>query len=58
MESGIRGRRFSSSGFRRAPRVWLVHGEPASQTALAAALREEGYTAEAPVPRQRVALLE
>jgi metallo-beta-lactamase family protein len=44
------------SGAPRAPRVWLVHGEPASQTALATALRDDGYTVDAPVPRQRAAL--
>ena len=32
----------------RPPPVWLVHGEPPSQAALAASLRESGYTVEMP----------
>jgi hypothetical protein len=36
--------------------VALVHGEPKSQTALAAMLREQGYTIEAPAAGERVSL--
>ena len=43
-------------GEARPPRVWLVHGEPQSQTALAAALRDQGFTVDAPAPRERAAL--
>lgn len=33
--------------------VWLVHGEPAPQDALAAALRAQGYTVNVPMPGDR-----
>jgi metallo-beta-lactamase family protein len=32
----------------RAPRVWLVHGEPPAQESLAGRLREKGYVVDAP----------
>lgn len=35
---------------RAAPRVHLVHGEPEAQDALAAALKADGYTVDAPAP--------
>jgi metallo-beta-lactamase family protein len=41
-------------GSRCAPRVWLVHGEPPAQEALAERLRGEGYQVNAPVPGTRV----
>jgi metallo-beta-lactamase family protein len=44
------------AGAERAPRVWLVHGEPPSQAALAASLRDRGYQVEAPAPGDRVTL--
>lgn len=44
------------TGSRDSPRVWLVHGEPQGQTALAAALHEHGYTVEAPAPGDRASL--
>ena len=40
----------------RPPPVWLVHGEPPSQAALAASLRESGYTVEMPYAGDRVSL--
>lgn len=40
----------------RAPRVWLVHGEPQSQEALATTLRQQGYTVNAPAPGERAEL--
>jgi metallo-beta-lactamase family protein len=36
--------------------VWLVHGEPTAQDALAAALHSRGYAVSAPAPRDRVQL--
>jgi metallo-beta-lactamase family protein len=36
--------------------VWLVHGEPAAQDALAATLQARGYAVSAPAPRDRVKL--
>jgi metallo-beta-lactamase family protein len=44
------------AGARQPPRVWLVHGETTSQTALAANLRDRGYEVEAPAPGDRVTL--
>jgi len=41
---------------RRAPRVWLVHGEPPSQAALSASLRESGYEVEVPTAGDRATL--
>lgn len=41
---------------KQTPRVWLVHGEPASQAALQASLRDRGYQVEAPAPGDRVTL--
>jgi metallo-beta-lactamase family protein len=38
------------------PRVWLVHGEPPSQEALAAALRSAGYEVQIPAAGDRAAL--
>ena len=38
------------------PRVWLVHGEPPSQDALAATLRQSGYRVDTPAPGDRAAL--
>jgi metallo-beta-lactamase family protein len=35
---------------KKAPPTWLVHGEPASQEALALQLREKGYEVHAPAP--------
>jgi metallo-beta-lactamase family protein len=45
-------------GPRRHPglRVWLVHGEPLAQEALAGRLRAEGYQVDAPAPGTRVSL--
>lgn len=34
--------------------IWLVHGEPAAQDALASSLHTRGYTVSAPAPRSRV----
>lgn len=36
--------------------VWLVHGEPSAQDALASSLRARGYTVSAPEPRARIEL--
>ena len=33
--------------------VWLVHGEPPAQDALAASLRDAGYATDAPTPHER-----
>ena len=44
------------AGAKQPPRVWLVHGETTSQTALAANLRDRGYQVEAPAPGDRVTL--
>jgi metallo-beta-lactamase family protein len=41
---------------RRAPRVWLVHGEPPAQESLMERLRREGYEVDAPTPGARVAV--
>jgi metallo-beta-lactamase family protein len=38
------------------PPVWLVHGEPPAQDALAARLRERGYQVQAPSPGDRAPL--
>jgi metallo-beta-lactamase family protein len=38
------------------PRVWLVHGEPPSQEALAATLRSAGYEVQIPAAGDRAAL--
>jgi metallo-beta-lactamase family protein len=35
-------------GSPRVPRVWLVHGEPPAQDALASRLRDKGYQVDAP----------
>jgi metallo-beta-lactamase family protein len=43
-------------GSRRAPRVWLVHGEPPAQESLAVRLREEGYRVDAPAPGTRATI--
>jgi metallo-beta-lactamase family protein len=43
-------------GSPRAPRVWLVHGEPPAQEALAGRLREQGYTVDAPASGTKVRL--
>jgi metallo-beta-lactamase family protein len=43
-------------GGSRAPRVWLVHGEPPAQDALADRLRGQGYSVDAPSPGTRVTL--
>ena len=43
-------------GSRRVPRVWLVHGEPLAQDALAERLRGDGYQVDAPTPGTRVAI--
>jgi metallo-beta-lactamase family protein len=39
---------------RRPPPVWLVHGEPPAQEALAGRLRADGYRVEAPAPGTKV----
>lgn len=44
------------AGSDRAPRVWLVHGEPHSQDALATALRARGYHVDAPARGMRTQL--
>jgi metallo-beta-lactamase family protein len=44
------------AGAEEAPRVWLVHGEPPSQAALAASLRDRGYQVDAPAVGDRVTL--
>jgi metallo-beta-lactamase family protein len=41
-------------GSKRAPRVWLVHGEPPAQAALAERLRGEGYQVDAPASGTKV----
>ena len=46
--------RRGGGGARRAPRVWLVHGEPPAQEALAGRLREQGYQVDAPEAGTRV----
>jgi metallo-beta-lactamase family protein len=46
----------SSKGSSRGPRVWLVHGEPPAQDALAERLRGEGYQVDAPAPGARAEL--
>jgi metallo-beta-lactamase family protein len=38
------------------PPVWLVHGEPAAQDALAAQLRDDGHVAESPSPGTEIPL--
>ena len=38
------------------PRVWLVHGEPPSQAALSALLRERGYDVDVPAAGDRATL--
>ena len=43
-------------GSKRAPPVWLVHGEPPAQDALAERLRGEGYQVEVPAPGKKVSL--
>jgi metallo-beta-lactamase family protein len=43
-------------GSPRVPRVWLVHGEPPAQEALAGRLRAEGYQVDAPQAGTRVEL--
>jgi metallo-beta-lactamase family protein len=43
-------------GSRQAPRVWLVHGEPPAQEALAERLRGDGYRVDAPAPGTRVTI--
>jgi metallo-beta-lactamase family protein len=43
-------------GARKAPRVWLVHGEPPAQEALAGRLRAEGYQVDAPAAGTKVEL--
>ncbi len=40
----------------RAPRVWLVHGEPPAQEALAGRLREQGYDVHVPAAGTRVSV--
>jgi metallo-beta-lactamase family protein len=40
----------------RVPRVWLVHGEPPAQEALAGRLRTEGYQVDVPKAGTRVEL--
>ncbi len=42
-------------GSRRAPPVWLVHGEPPAQEALAATLATSGYDARIPAPGDKAA---
>jgi metallo-beta-lactamase family protein len=41
---------------RTTPRVYLVHGEPVSQEALAASLGGDGYAVDSPAPGDRAAL--
>ncbi len=43
-------------GSKRPPRVWLVHGEPPAQDALAERLRGDGYRVDAPVQGAKVEL--
>jgi metallo-beta-lactamase family protein len=38
------------------PRIWLVHGEPPSQSALSALLRESGYVVDVPAAGDRATL--
>lgn len=40
----------------RAPPIWLVHGEPPAQDALASRLSKRGYTVHAPAPGDRATL--
>ena len=46
----------ATRGGAKSPPVWLVHGEPPSQTALAASLRDRGYAVGMPFPGDRVTL--
>ena len=44
------------AGSASSPPVWLVHGEPPSQEALAARLRARGYDVHIPAPGDRAPL--
>jgi metallo-beta-lactamase family protein len=44
------------AGSAKPPRVWLVHGEPPSQNALATSLRTAGYAVEMPFAGDRASL--
>src|SRR5207248_3650481 len=46
----------AGGGAAKSPPVWLVHGEPPSQTALAASLRDRGYAVGMPFAGDRVTL--